>query len=77
MRQYLNLASQRVVTIPELAKHFRLSPATAWRLILTGKIPSVKIGKSRRTTLEAASAALTALQPAISDIDADCRAEGL
>lgn len=71
----VDLTKGTVVTVPELAKKLKISPSTAWRLILTKKIPSVRVGSLRRTTLEAAQAALAG--PSDDDIEAECLAEGL
>lgn len=48
----INLASETVATVPQAARHFKISPAKAWKLVLSGQVPSVKIGSSRRVTLE-------------------------
>ena len=53
----IDLAHQTVVTVPQAARHFKLSPATAWRLVLTGRVPSVMLNKNRRVTLESFAAA--------------------
>ena len=47
-----------------------------WRWILSGKVPSVKLQGSRKTTLEAVAAVFYG-DEGQSDIDAECEAVGL
>ena len=49
----IDTCREKLVTIRELAKHYGISEAATWRLVLSGKIESVKIGRNRRTSLEA------------------------
>ena len=49
----VDLVNEQLVTVPQVAKHFGISRAKAWRMILKGRWPSVKIDGSRRTSLEA------------------------
>lgn len=54
----IDLVNDTIVTVPEAARHFSISKAAAWRLVLKGAWPSVKIQASRRTSLEACAAAI-------------------
>lgn len=49
----IDLVNGHVVSVPKAARHYDLSPATMWRWVLSGKVPSVKLNGSRKTTLEA------------------------
>ncbi len=40
--------TERLWTIPEVAGALSLSPFTVWRMVLDGRLPSHKIGRSRR-----------------------------
>ena len=44
---------ETICSVPEAAQHFSISIPHAWRLVLTGKVDSFKLGGSRRTSLEA------------------------
>jgi len=37
-----------LMTVPEFAKVLGASPSTGWRMVLSGVMPSHKIGRSRR-----------------------------
>ena len=50
--------NETVVTVPQAAQHYQISTPTAWRFVLSGRVPSFKLGGSRRTTLEAFARAL-------------------
>ena len=52
-----------VLTVPEAAGVLRVSERTAWSLVGSGRIPTVRIGRRRlvpRTALDAYVAGLTA-----------------
>ena len=49
----IDLVNDTICTVPQAAEHFGISKAKAWRLILKGDWPSVKIDASRRTSIEA------------------------
>jgi len=53
IKNEIDLVNDTIVSIPNLADQFGISRAAAWRKILKGEWPSVKIGNSRRTSLEA------------------------
>ena len=50
----IDTTKEKLITVKQLAKHLGISDPTAWRLVLSQKIESVKIESSRRTSLEAA-----------------------
>ena len=56
--QSIDLVSETICTIPQAAVHFGISKPSAWRKILTAEWPSFKIGKSRRTSIEAIARAI-------------------
>lgn len=72
----IDLTTQKVVSLSKAARHFDVSLNTMWRWALSGKIPSVKIGGSRKTTIEAvaASAVICGVD---SDVDSECGAAGI
>jgi excisionase family DNA binding protein len=43
-------AAQRILTVPELAAHLRISRPTAYRLLKSGAIPTIRIGAHLRIT---------------------------
>ena len=45
--------NETIVTVNGAARHYKISPATAWRMILDKRVASFKVGSSRRTSLEA------------------------
>lgn len=49
--------TERICSVKQAAEHFQISVPTAWRLVLSGRVASFKIGNSRRTSLEAFSRA--------------------
>lgn len=46
-------AGPLALTVPEVSRELKLSIRTAWALVHSGKLPSFKIGRSRRVTREA------------------------
>jgi hypothetical protein len=72
----LDLINGHVVSVPKAARHYDVHPATMWRWVLSGKVASVKLNGSRKTTLEAVAAAFQA-DDKQSDIDAECEAAGI
>ncbi len=40
--------TDRLLTVPQVAEALSLSPYTVWRMVLTGRLPSHKLGRSRR-----------------------------
>jgi predicted DNA-binding transcriptional regulator AlpA len=56
----IDLANEPLVSVKEAADHFGISRAATWRLILSDKWPSVKIGGSRRTSIQACARAIEA-----------------
>lgn len=42
-----------LLTVPEVAKRLRVADVTIWRLIATGELRSVKVGRLRRIAPEA------------------------
>jgi len=40
--------TDRLLTVPQVAEAIALSPYTVWRMVLTGRLPSHKLGRSRR-----------------------------
>ncbi len=47
----LDAASDRLLTVPELAEILRLHPGSVRRLALQGRIPSLHVGRSIRFRL--------------------------
>ncbi|WP_082552700.1 helix-turn-helix domain-containing protein [Methylobacterium sp. Leaf456] len=43
-RQASSSASSAALTVAELADYFRISPASAWRLLKAQQLPRVRIG---------------------------------
>lgn len=70
---HIDLAKETVVTVNQAAKHFGLSPSMVWRLVLQGRVPSVKIGGARRLTLESFARAFQSS----TDIERECEDEGI
>jgi excisionase family DNA binding protein len=56
----LDPVNDTIVTVREAADHYKVSVPTVWRWVLSGKVDSIKVGNSRRTSLEAISRAFTA-----------------
>jgi excisionase family DNA binding protein len=52
--------TERLLTIPEVAGSLSLSPFTVWRMVLDGRLPSHKIGRSRRVSQSDINAMLDA-----------------
>jgi len=48
-----------IVNVTQAASHYGVSKPTVWRWLLTGKVASIKVGNSRRTSLEAIARAFT------------------
>jgi excisionase family DNA binding protein len=44
---------QRVMTVPEIATALRVSRATVYRLVNTGALPGMRVGKTVRVTRRA------------------------
>lgn len=47
----MNELDDRLMTVPEVAKHFNCSHQTVWRMINTGVLKSLKLGRNRRVRL--------------------------
>ena len=45
-------ATPKLVTIPDAARMLSISERSAWRLVSTGELSSVKLGRSTRITVE-------------------------
>lgn len=45
-------ATRKLVTIPDAARMLSISERSAWRLVSTGELSSVKLGRSTRITVE-------------------------
>ncbi len=41
-----------IVTVPELAPYLKVARSTVWRWIYSGRIPSIRIGRTRRIKRE-------------------------
>lgn len=41
-----------LMTIKEVAEYLKVSEATVWRWVKSGKLPSAKIGRTRRVKIE-------------------------
>ncbi len=52
------LASTDFVTVSELARHFRVTPAHVYRLIQRGDLPAFKVGARKIVRLDDAEAFL-------------------
>lgn len=50
---HLDLINDDIVSAKQAAKHYGVSQPTMWRWMLSGKVASVKLGNSRRTSLQA------------------------
>lgn len=72
----LDITSQRVVSLNKAARHFDVSPSTMWRWALQHKIPTVKIGGSRKTTIEAVAES-GVISGETSTVDSECQAAGI
>ena len=59
-KSYIDPIADTLVNVKEAADHFRVSKPTVWRWILSGKVASIKVGNSRRTSLEAIARAFSA-----------------
>jgi excisionase family DNA binding protein len=42
----------QLLTVPEVAERLRVSPTRVWRLIAEDGLPSVKVGGSRRVSVD-------------------------
>lgn len=51
-RATIDLVNDRICTVKDAAQHYSVSTPTVWRWILSERIPSVKLGNSRRTSIE-------------------------
>ena len=49
----LDLITDTIVSAKQAAKHFGVRQPTVWRWMLSGKVASVKLGNSRKTSIEA------------------------
>jgi excisionase family DNA binding protein len=43
-------SAERLMTVPEVAERLSMEKTHVWRMVLAGKIPSYKIGRSRRVS---------------------------
>lgn len=46
-------AGTLALTVPEVSRELRIGVRSAWALVHSGKLPSIKVGKSRRVEREA------------------------
>ena len=49
----MEMTRPKLLTVDEVATQLRVGRSKAWTLVLSGAIPSVKIGQSRRVSAEA------------------------
>ena len=52
-QSHIDPITDTIVSVGQAAQHYGVSKPTVWRWILTGKVASIKLGNSRRTSLEA------------------------
>ncbi|MBC8352203.1 MAG: helix-turn-helix domain-containing protein [Planctomycetes bacterium] len=48
-----------IVNVKQAATHYGVSAPTVWRWLLSGRVASIKVGNSRRTSLEAIARAFS------------------
>ena len=53
IKAYLDLVNDTIVSARQAASHYNVSQPTVWRWMLSGRVPSCKLGNSRKTSLEA------------------------
>ena len=61
-----------LMTVPEVAEVLSMSPFSVWKMVLDGRLPSHKIGRSRRV----ASADIEALLSASRVVDGRAMGKG-
>ena len=57
---HIDPVNDTIVDAKQAAKHYGVSVPTVWRWLLSGKVASIKLGSSRRTSLEAIARAFAA-----------------
>ncbi len=58
-KSHIDPVSDTIVNVRQAATHYAVSPPTVWRWLLSGKVASIKVGNSRRTSLEAIARAFS------------------
>jgi excisionase family DNA binding protein len=53
LKSSIDPVNDTIVNVKQAAKHYSVSVPTVWRWLLSGKVASIKVGNSRRTSLEA------------------------
>ncbi|MCC6508019.1 MAG: helix-turn-helix domain-containing protein [Pirellulaceae bacterium] len=53
LKSFLDPVNDTIVNVKQAAKHYSVSVPTVWRWLLSGKVASMKVGSSRRTSIEA------------------------
>ncbi len=59
-QSHIDPVTDTIVSVGQAAQHYGVSKPTVWRWILSGKVASIKLGNSRRTSLEAIARAFSA-----------------
>ncbi len=52
-KPHIDPVTDTIVTVKQAATHYAVSTPTVWRWLLSGRVASIKVGNSRRTSLEA------------------------
>ena len=59
LKSSIDPVNDTIVNVAQAAEHYAVSKPTVWRWILSGKVASIKVGNSRRTSLEAIARAFS------------------
>jgi len=52
-KSFIDPVHDTLVNVRQAAKHYGVSTPTVWRWLLSEKVASIKVGNSRRTSIEA------------------------
>ena len=52
-KSFIDPVHDNIVNVKQAATHYGVSAPTVWRWLLSEKVASIKVGNSRRTSIEA------------------------